>query len=255
MIQNVAGRRLISSVGVAFSLGFALVGMSSTHAIAQADAPADNAGPPPAPKGTTPTVTGDPQVSPPRKTAEAAKPTEFIDAGKAIATATIKLPAGADAVRQLTAPLGNGIDNVLLNVYKLSGGLFVDVFTSHKNQAWSKRNHIHLQGPLALRPEKMETTMRFLDLLHHKGFLIVASDESADVTMAFPNGFGGKVFQQQFLAQSKTGAHHSYTFGDQDSRGFTIVKASLDSAGEVKPAEDTQFYVWNGRMFIPRKDN
>jgi hypothetical protein len=250
-----ADSTLRSRIGLQSS--FALLGALSVVLTGGVSARAQAPTLPPAGAPTTnaPVTTGDPQTSPPEKNAEAGKATEFTDSGTTVASASLKLPAGAESVRQMTAPLGSGIDTVLINLYKMSGDLFADVFTSHKNQAWTKKNHIRLKSPLPIRAEKMTVLMRFLMPSERKGSLLIASDESADVVLVFPSGFGGKVSQQTFLTQSKTGARHTYTFGDQDSRGYSIVKASLDSAGEVKPGSDVQFYVWNGRMFIPRKAN
>lgn len=204
--------------------------------------------------GTT-TVTGETPKSPPAKNADAAKATDFVDLGGAIAAPALKLPAGAQSVRRVSAPLAGGKDSVMLNFYKLSGGLYMDVLTSHDNQAWTKQNHVVFKGTIPIRPEKMNVTLRYLKPAARKGFVVVASDESADMALVFPLGFGGKVSQNMFLVQSASGTRHSYAFGDVDSNGFVIVRETVNSTGQVKPSEDTQYFVWDGRTYIHRKAN
>jgi hypothetical protein len=257
MLQKTNGshRRMIRGAGFLALATASLITLTATLAGAQTNSPQKDPVSGNATPAGTAVTSGDAQVSPPAKNVEASKATEFSDVGKAIAAPPLKLPEGAESVRQVTAPLAEGKDSVLLNWYKVGGGLFVDILTTHDNQAWVKRNHIALKGEMPIRPDKMALTMRFLEPGKRSGFLIVASDESADLALVLPQGFGGKVSQQVFLVQSSSGARHSYDFGDLDSRGYAIVRESIDSTGEVKPSADVQFFVWNGRTFIHRKAN
>ncbi len=208
-----------------------------------------------APAAGTTTVTGEAPKSPPAKNADAAKATDFVDLGGVIAAPALKLPAGAESARRVSAPLANGKDSVMLNFYKVLGVLYMDVLLSHDNQAWTRQNHVVFNKSLPIRPEKMNVTMRYLKPAARKGFVIVASDQSADIALVFPLGFGGKVSQNVFLVQSASGTRHSYSFGDVDSNGFVIVRETVDSTGQVKPSEDTQYFVWDGRTYIHRKAN
>ena len=207
-----------------------------------------------APKPATPA-----QVAPARATDEqtnpVAKPTEFSDVGAAIAAPALKTPAGAEIVRQVSAPIGKTGDTVLLNWYKRNGVVFMDILTSKNQQAWTPRNHVRITAPLPLRPEKMTVTMRSLDVLHRKGFLIVANDEAGSFALALPKGFGGTVMQQLFATAPTTGTHRAYDFSQADSRGFVLVKATVESSGQVKASDDVVVYVWNGKKFIQRKSN
>lgn len=183
------------------------------------------------------------------------KATEFSELGTTVKSASLKTPAGADTIRQLSAPLDDNGNNVLLNFYKLNGVVFVDVLTSKNNQPWTQRNHIRLQAPLPLRPDKMTVTMRYLSPVRRTGYMIIAADDGGNLTLTFPKGFGGTVSQQAFLANSSTDIRRTYTFGDQDSHGFTMVKSTVESSGQVKPSDDVQYFVWNGSRFIPRRPN
>jgi len=200
-------------------------------------------------------VTGEKHVSPTDRVAAASKAIEFTEVGKDVASPSVKLPAGAELVRQLSAALANGKGNVLLNWYKVGGQLWVDIYTSQENQAWVKRNHVAMKAAMPIRPDKMAMTMRYILPGKREGFLLVASDESADLALMLPKGFGGPVGQQVFLIESKDGTRHSYDFGDLDGRGYAIVRETVDGTGQVKPADDTQYFVWNGRTFIPRHSN
>jgi len=193
----------------------------------------------------------------PAKPSPETKAVEFSEMGSAIAGQAVRLPVGAEIVRQLSAPLGTTGETVLLNFYKQNNNLFTDVLTSKNGQAWTRRNHLRLPSPLPAPPGQMSVTMRYLNGTKRIGYLIVASADAGSVTMAFPKGFGGTVKQQVFLASTPAAptVHLSYNFGDLDSRGFVIVRSTVDSAGEVKPSGDVQYFVWNGTQFIARKPN
>jgi hypothetical protein len=182
-------------------------------------------------------------------------PTPFSELGQAIAGPTLQTPAGATIVRQVSAPIGDTGETVLLNVYRSNGDVFTDVLTQKGGQAWTRRNHLRLKSPLPLRPEKMVFTLRYLEPHPRRGFLIVASDDAGNLAMTFPKGFGGTAMQQLFLTNPKPDIRRSYSFNEQDSRGFTIIKATVDTAGQAKTVDDIQYYVWNGQQFIPRKPN
>jgi hypothetical protein len=204
---------------------------------------------------TATTTTGEVRAAQPEKNAAAAAAIEFAEVGADIAGPTLKIPDGAESLRKVSAPVQNTGDTVLLDFYKLNGDIFADVLTAHKGGPWTQRNHIRVMSPLAIRPDKMTLTLRYLQPLRRRGFVIQGTDTSGDLAVVLPTGFGGKVSQQQFLAQSSEGVTHSYNFADQDSRGYTIVKATVDATGQVKPADDVQFFVWNGKQFIPRRAN
>jgi hypothetical protein len=204
------------------------------------------------------------QTAPPEKPGAAvtedpanpiAKPIEFEDLGAAISKVAVKMPAGASVLRQATAPLGENVQTLLLNVYKLNNVVFADVLTSKGNQAYTRRNHIRLKSPLAVRPNKMVLTMRYLEPQRRRGYLGLAADEAGTLALVFPKGFAGNVIQQNFLASSTDKIKRSYDFSQADSRGFVIVKANVESTGQVAPAEDGQIYVWNGKQFIKRRAN
>ena len=212
---------------------------------------------PPAPANPpTPATNPAPSVSDDRGNV-IAKPIEFGELGDGIAKPNLKMPSGATSIRQVSAPFGAGNDTILLNVYKVNGAVFMDVLTSKNSQPWTPRNHIRLKSPLPLRPDKMALTLRFLEPQRKKSYLIVAADDAGILTFAFPKGIGGTVMQQQFLASttSQAAVKRTYDFGQTDSRGFVIVKATVEGTGEIKPTNDVQFFVWNGKSFIPRKPN
>lgn len=204
------------------------------------------------------------QTAPPEKPGAAvvedpvnpiAKPIEFEDLGAAISKVAVKVPAGATLLRQATAPLGENGQTLLVNVYKLNNVIFADLLTAKNGQAYTRRNHIRLKSPLAVRPNKMVLTMRYLEPQRRRGYLILAADDAGTLAMALPKGLAGSVIQQNFLASSTDKVKRSYDFSQADSRGFVIVKANVESTGEVKPAEDGQIYVWNGVAFIKRRPN
>jgi hypothetical protein len=184
-----------------------------------------------------------------------AKPIEFEDLGAAVSKVAVKMPAGATVLRQATAPLGENGQTLLLNVYKLNNVVWADVLTTKGNQPYTRRNHIRLKTPLAVRPNKMVLTMRYLEPQRRRGNLLLAADEAGTLALVFPSGFAGKVIQQNFLASSTDKVKRSYDFSQADSRGFVIVKANVESTGAVTPAEDGQIYVWNGKQFIKRRPN
>ncbi|MBC8102048.1 MAG: hypothetical protein H7Z41_05610 [Cytophagales bacterium] len=184
-----------------------------------------------------------------------AKPTEFSDLGSAITKRAVKLPAGATLLRQASAPLDENGESLVLNLYKRNNVLFADVLTSKNGQALTVRNHVRLKSPFAVRPSKMVLTLRYLEPQRKRGYLILAADEAANFAMVFPKGFGGAVVQQDFLASSTAKVKRTYDFSQADSRGFVIVKAAVESTGEVKPSDDVLIYVWNGKQFIPRRAN
>lgn len=167
----------------------------------------------------------------------------------------VKVPEGAELLRQVSAPLNDKGDVLVLNVYKTSGEVYMDALTGKSGQQPISRNHVHLKSPLLIRPEKMDLSMRWLQADNKTGVEIVAEDESGSVALVFPKGFGGTAYQQQFATANAGGVRRSYDFTQNDSRGFAMVKSMVDSAGAVKPANDVQFYVWNGAKFIPRKAN
>jgi hypothetical protein len=183
------------------------------------------------------------------------KPIEFEDLGAAISKVGVKMPAGATVLRQATAPLGENGQTLLLNVYKVNNAVWADVLTAKSGQPYTLRNHIRMKTPLAVRPNKMVLTMRYLEPQRRRGNLILAADEAGTLALVFPSGFAGKVMQQNFLASSTDKIKRSYDFSQADSRGFVIVKANVESTGQVTPAEDGQIYVWNGKQFIKRRPN
>lgn len=183
------------------------------------------------------------------------KAIEFSDMGTAITGARVKMPESAALVRQISAPLGDKGETLLLNFYKLNGVVFLDCLTAREGQPWTRRNHVRLRSPLPIRPEKMAVQMQFMEPTRQRGFLLIASDEAGHLTMALPKGFGGPVMQQEFLGNSSTSIRRTYDFGQLDSRGFVSVKASVESAGQIKPTEDVQYFIWNGKRFVPRRPN
>jgi hypothetical protein len=185
------------------------------------------------------------------------KPIEFSDLGQAISAQEVKTPADAEPVRQMSAPIMRTGQTVLIDIYKLNGDLFAEILTSRNGQPWMHQNHLRLPSPFPLNPEHMEVSLRYLRPPKRTGYLVVASDPAGSVTIALPTGFGGLAKMQEFLATSDSApaAHVTYAFDDLDSRGYVIVKGSLESSGDVTPTADEQFYVWNGTQFIPRKAN
>jgi hypothetical protein len=184
------------------------------------------------------------------------KMVEFSELGTGTVAANgVKSPAGATVLRQVSAPLNQAGDSVLLNIYKRNGEVFVDALTGKAGQPGVLKNHVRIKSPSPIRPEKMTVTMRWLQADYRSGVLIIASDDSGSLLLAFPKGFGGPAYQQQFLAASAAGVRRTYDFSTNDSRGFAIVKASVESSGTVTPPKDYLFYVWGGKQFVPRKPN
>ena len=186
-----------------------------------------------------------------------AKPLVFENLGKGIAAPKLKIPAGAAVIRQASVPFGTKGDTALLNMYKRSGVLFMDVFTSKSNQPWTLRNHLRVKSPLPLNPETMALTLRYLEPQRKKSFLIAAADDAGVLTVVLPKGFGGSVMQQVWLTSTakQPDVKRTYDLGQVDSRGFVIVKSTLDGSGQIKPTNDEKFYVWNGKSYVPRKEN
>lgn len=236
-------------------LAFASLAGTASLALAQAEAP-----PAPAPKAPAPPPKSATNPAPPvddDRGNVVAKPIEFGELGQGIAKPKLKMPSGATAIRQVSAPFTQNGDVALLNLYKLNGVVFMDLFTSKNNQPWTMRNHVRLKSPLPLRPTEMALTLRYLEPQRKKSYMIVAADDAGILTFAFPKGFGGPVMQQQFLAasSSKSAVKRTYDFGQTDSRGFVIVKSTVEGSGQISPTQDVQFFVWNGKSYIPRKAN
>lgn len=181
----------------------------------------------------------------------------FTPLGKEIARPAVRIPVGATTLLQVTAPLGSsGTEQVLVHIYKLNDAMFLNVLTAKGKQVWTKRNSIRLLAPLPAHADALTVTWRYLEPRKQRGLMITASDDAMHYVLAFPKGFGGSVTQQQFLTTSKTGTQSTYQFSDLDGRGFAIVKATVVSAGgEIKAGDAMQYFVWNGKRFIPRAYN
>ena len=174
--------------------------------------------------------------------------------GPVAASPTVAVPSGATGIRQISAPLGEDGDSVVLNIYKKAGDIFVDAMTGKSGQAPLVRNHVRLKSPLPIRVDKMTVTMRYLFPDKPQGIMLICSDDSADVALTMPKGFGGTAYQTVFLTTVK-GIRRNYDFTGNDSRGYAIVKSSVESTGTVKPSQDVRFFVWSGKDFVPRKAN
>ena len=183
------------------------------------------------------------------------KVTEFSEHGTTIAAKDVKMAPGAVVLRQMSAPLNANGETILLNVYKSNGSVFMDVLTSKNNQPWRRRNMIRIKSPVVVRPENMTVTMRYLNSGNQKGVMIIGSDDNGHVALMFPKGVGGTAYQQQFLVTAKSGNRYTYDFTQNDSRGFVMIKSSLESSGDVVPKEKAKFYAWNGKTFVPRAWN
>lgn len=189
-------------------------------------------------------------------TAEANPGVAFSKLGGEVARTPVPVPSGATTVMQASAPLGtSGSEFILLNLYKRSDALFVDILTAKGQQAGTRRNSVRLIAPFPDHPENLSATVRYLEPKKKNGLMIVLSDEAMHYVLAFPKGLAKPVTQQQFLTTSKAGTQSVYTFGELDGRGFGIVKGTVVSAGEIKTGDGTKYFVWNGSRFIPRARN
>ena len=181
---------------------------------------------------------------------------KFTALGGAIARPSIPLPTGATSLLQVAAPLGSsGNESILFHVYKRDNALFADVLTAKASQVWTRRNTVRLLAPYPDHPESLNVTLRYLEPRARRGVMLVASDNAMYYILAFPKGLGATVTQQQFLSTSKNGTQSTYAFGDLDTRGFVIIKATVLNAGGDKPDSMVQYFVWNGTKFIPRAIN
>lgn len=189
---------------------------------------------------------------------------EFSKLGGNIARPSLMAPKGAATVLQVSATLGSsGKESVLVHLYRRGGGssnaaLFADIFTAKGKQAWTRRNTIRLSQAFPTRPGNMNVTIRYLEPVKRRGLMIVASADEMHYVLSFPKGLGGTVTQQQFLTSSKNGTRSAYTFGDLDGRGFAIIKGMVVSAAagqESAPDDALQYFVWNGKRFVPRAAN
>ena len=181
---------------------------------------------------------------------------KFTALGGAIARPTIPMPTGATSLLQVSAPLGSdGKESLLVHVYKRDNALFIVLLTGKGSQAWTRRNTVRLLAPYPDHPESMDMTLRYLKPDARRGVMLVASDNAMHYVLVFPKGLGATVTQQQFLSTSKNGTQSSYSFGDRDTRGFVIIKATVMNTGADKPDSVVQYFVWNGTKFIPRAIN
>jgi hypothetical protein len=205
------------------------------------------------------TVSISAQASSPFK--EANPGVEFSKFGGSIARPSLMAPKGAITLLQVSAPLGSsGKESVLVHLYRHSSNnaLFAHILTAKGKQAGTRRNTIRLSQAFPTSPENLNVTIRYLEPVKRRGLMIVVSGEALHYVLSFPKGLGSTVTQQQFLTTSKNGTRSAYTFSDLDGRGFAIVKGTVVSAaGQQSAPEDAalQYFVWNGKRFVPRAAN
>ncbi len=173
-----------------------------------------------------------------------------------VARPSIPVVADAISLLQASAPVGkSGNESVLVHVYKRYNALFMDILTAKASQTWTRRNTVRLNAPYPDHPESLQITLRNLSPRQHSGVMIVASDIAMHYVFAFPRGLGAAVTQQLFLVTSSNGSQSTYSFGDLDTRGYAIIKASVQNSGEVKPDSVVKYFVWSGTKFVPRATN
>lgn len=162
---------------------------------------------------------------------------------------------GGHSVRFQQIDIGPGQGQMLCHIYTIDKNYFLDLFRPNSEEKFQRLNSVDL-GPTP-HSEQLTVSFMWLQPKHYRGPILRLYDQDFPGEwdgswnlLVFPDGFEGRVVQQNFLEKFIGGTAINPSFDSYDERGLLVVNSW--EVYETRVVSRVCLF-WNGQGFVERK--